>query len=43
MPDARPLVLLVDDQPLNLKVLATALNRDCAVQVATNGPEALAQ
>jgi diguanylate cyclase (GGDEF)-like protein len=34
--------LIVDDQPVNLKVLATALDRDYAVRMATNGPEALA-
>ncbi len=41
MPDAHPLVLIVDDQPVNLKVLAAALDRDFAVQMATNGADAL--
>ena len=42
MSDARPLVLIVDDQPVNLNLLARALDRDFAVQMATNGPDALA-
>lgn len=42
MPDTRPLILAVDDQPLNLKALATALDCDYAVQMVTTGPEALA-
>jgi diguanylate cyclase (GGDEF)-like protein len=41
MPDARPLVLIVDDQPVNLKVLAAALDHDYAIQMATNGADAL--
>lgn len=42
MTDPRPLVLIVDDQPVNLNLLATALDRDFAVQMAANGPDALA-
>lgn len=41
MPDTRPLILAVDDETLSLKALATALDRDFAVQMVTNGPEAL--
>ena len=42
MSDSRPLVLIVDDQPLDLNLLAKALDRDFAVQLATNGADALA-
>ncbi len=42
MPDTRPLILVVDDEPLSLRALATAMDRDFAVQMVTNGPEALA-
>lgn len=40
--DTRPLVLVVDDQPVNLQLLAEILDRQFAVMVATNGPDALA-
>lgn len=42
MTETRPLVLIVDDQPVNLNVLAGALDNAFAVQMSTNGPEALA-
>ena len=42
MPDSRPRVLIVDDQPVNLSLLATALTPCFAVQLATNGADALA-
>jgi len=42
MPEARPVVLIVDDQPVNLTVLATALDLNFAVEMATNGSDALA-
>jgi diguanylate cyclase (GGDEF)-like protein/PAS domain S-box-containing protein len=38
---ARPLILLVDDQPSNLHVLAEALHGQYEVQVATTGEAAL--
>lgn len=41
--DRRPRVLIVDDEPVNLKVLAAHLTRwGCAVQQASSGAEALA-
>lgn len=41
MPDDRPVILLVDDQPSNLKVLAAMLRTDYRVKVATRGADAL--
>lgn len=35
------IVLIVDDQPLNIKMLAEALGDDCLVKAATNGRTAL--
>jgi CheY-like chemotaxis protein len=41
--DRRPRILIVDDEPVNLKVLAAHLARwGCVVQQAGSGPEALA-
>lgn len=40
--EQRDLILIVDDTPVNVLVLAEALSKDCRVKVATNGPEALA-
>jgi diguanylate cyclase (GGDEF)-like protein len=41
MADERPLILVVDDTPANIQVLADALRRDYRVKVATNGATAL--
>jgi len=41
MNDDRPVVLIVDDEPLNLQVLADALQADYRIKVATKGPAAL--
>ena len=41
MTDDRPVVLIVDDDPTNLKLLAEVLRADYRVKVATSGPEAL--
>lgn len=41
MMDERPVLLLVDDQPTNLKVLVALLQDDYQIKVATNGPDAL--
>jgi diguanylate cyclase (GGDEF)-like protein len=41
MPDDKPLILIVDDTPANIQVLADALRDDYRVKVATNGPTAL--
>ena len=40
--DERPLILIVDDNPINIQVLAEALSADCRVKVATTGAAALA-
>ena len=42
MSDDRPLVLIVDDEPITLQLLAEALHADYRVKVASNGPDALA-
>jgi signal transduction histidine kinase len=39
--DERPVLLIVDDEPLNLEVLAGALEADYRIKVAINGREAL--
>jgi diguanylate cyclase (GGDEF)-like protein len=41
MTDEKPLILIVDDTPANIQVLADGLRRDYRVKVATNGPTAL--
>jgi diguanylate cyclase (GGDEF)-like protein len=41
MSDEKPLILIVDDTPANIQVLADGLRRDYRVKVATNGPTAL--
>jgi len=41
-PDDRPLILIVDDTPTNIQVLAEALRSDYRVKVATSGKAALA-
>ena len=41
MMDERPVLLLVDDQPTNLKALAALLQQDYQIKVATNGADAL--
>jgi diguanylate cyclase (GGDEF)-like protein len=41
MTDDKPLILIVDDTPANIQVLADALRDDYRVKVATNGPTAL--
>ncbi len=38
----RPLILMIDDQPSNLHVLAAALKADYRLRVATDGPGGLA-
>jgi diguanylate cyclase (GGDEF)-like protein len=40
--DDRPLILIVDDNPINIQVLAEALNAEYRVKVATAGAAALA-
>lgn len=37
----RPVVLIVDDEPANIEILAALLSRDYQVKVATNGETAL--
>ena len=37
----KPLILIVDDTPMNIRVLGTALKEDYQIRVATNGEEAL--
>jgi CheY-like chemotaxis protein len=37
----KPRVLVVDDAPMNLRLLSEILRRDCRVVVATGGREAL--
>lgn len=39
--DNRPLILVVDDQPVNLQLLAGILDRQFRVMAATNGADAL--
>ncbi|TAN47009.1 MAG: diguanylate cyclase [Methylococcaceae bacterium] len=41
MPDKKPLVLIVDDSPLNIQVLGEALRADYRLKVASNGALAL--
>jgi diguanylate cyclase (GGDEF)-like protein len=41
MTEDTPLILIVDDTPANIQVLADALRDDYRVKVATNGPTAL--
>jgi diguanylate cyclase (GGDEF)-like protein len=41
MSDDKPLILIVDDTPANIQVLADALRGEYRVKVATNGPTAL--
>jgi diguanylate cyclase (GGDEF)-like protein len=41
MTDEKPLILIVDDTPANIQVLADGLRADYRVKVATNGPTAL--
>ena len=41
-PDDRPMILIVDDTPTNIQVLAEALCSDYRVKVATSGKAALA-
>jgi diguanylate cyclase (GGDEF)-like protein len=41
MADEKPLILIVDDTPANIQVLADALRGEYRVKVATNGPTAL--
>lgn len=41
MPDEKPLILIVDDTPANIQVLADALRGEYRVKVATNGRTAL--
>jgi len=38
----KPLILIVDDTPLNIQVLAETLNQDYRIRVALNGKQALA-
>ncbi len=40
-PTARPRLLLVDDQPLNIRLLHQVFQADCEVFVATSGEDAL--
>ena len=42
-PDDRPLILIVDDTPTNIQVLAEALRSDYRVKVATSGKAALSR
>jgi diguanylate cyclase (GGDEF)-like protein len=42
MPIARPRLLIVDDQPLNIRLLNQVFQADCEVFVATSGEDALA-
>ena len=41
MNDERPVLLIVDDEPLNLECLADTLQADYRLKLATNGPTAL--
>jgi diguanylate cyclase (GGDEF)-like protein len=41
MPEDLPLILIVDDTPANIQVLADAFRGEYRVKVATNGPTAL--
>jgi diguanylate cyclase (GGDEF)-like protein len=42
LPTARPRLLIVDDQPLNIRLLNQVFQADCEVFVATSGADALA-
>lgn len=42
MNDERPVLLIVDDQPTNLSLLANVLQADYRIKAATNGADALA-
>ncbi len=42
MLDDRPVLLIVDDEPLSLTLLAQGLDADYQLKAATNGPDALA-
>jgi len=42
MPIARPRLLIVDDQPLNIRLLNQVFQAECEVFVATSGEDALA-
>ena len=37
----KPLILIVDDTLMNIRVLGTALQDECQIRVATSGEEAL--
>ncbi len=39
--EAKPLVLIVDDNPTNIDLLVSTLKNDCRLSVAKNGPKAL--
>ena len=39
---AKPKLLVVDDQPINIQVIHQIFSADCQVFMATNGPQALA-
>jgi diguanylate cyclase (GGDEF)-like protein len=41
-PDVRPMILIVDDTPTNIQVLAEALCSDYRIKIATSGKAALA-
>jgi len=41
MPPSRPLILVVDDEPINIEVMAVALDSEFEVICAGSGPEAL--
>lgn len=41
MPDARPVLLVVDDEAINIDILLEALGKDYTVRVATDGAAAL--
>jgi putative two-component system response regulator len=40
--DRKPIVLVVDDEPINIQILASLLNREYEVKVASDGLAALA-
>jgi diguanylate cyclase (GGDEF)-like protein len=42
LPNPRPRLLIVDDQPLNIRLLHQVFQADCEVFVATSGEDALA-
>src|SRR5579863_9964700 len=41
-PKARPRLLIVDDQPLNIRLLNQVFQDECEVFIATSGEDALA-